>query len=603
MMMRYSMISLFLFLLPLFAAGQDIRLAQQYYHDGEYEKASLLYEQLLQKNPNNEFYFDRYVECLIVLEDFNTAERVIKRQLRQEPNNSRLYVAYGRLFERQYKEEAAEKQYRQAIETLQRDRLAIIKLANAFSSYAKYDLAIEAYERGAQLLRDKQIFAYYLADLYRRKNDVPKMIEYYLNTLDSNPERLDNLKTMLQRSLLLPEDYNELQKQLYTRIQSNENADYYPELLAWVFIQRKDYRNALRQLRALDRRLRENGGRVFQLGQIAANDKDYDAAIEAFDYIVEQKGPSSSYYLDAKRESLQARRNKLTDGFAFTREELQDLQKQYLQFLNEFGRSRVTAPIILELAKLEALYLGNLDQAILLLTQLIEYPNVDRNVQAHAKLDLADYYLIKGEIWEATLLYSQVDKAFKDDALGHEARFRNARLSYFTGDFQWAQAQFDILKASTSKLIANDALDLSIFIMDNLGLDSTATALRMYANADLLVFQNQFDQAFATLEELLRRFPDHSLEDDVLYLKASIYKKKRDYIQAAAMLQTIIDRFPEEIRADNALYELAQLYEQHLGDIPKAMELYETLFIDYSGSTFAVDARKRYRALRGDNVQ
>lgn len=583
------------------ASTQDARLAQQYYRNGEYEKAAVLYEQLFEKNEQNDFYFDRYVESLLALEDFDNAEKVIRKQIRRDPNNVKLYVTYGKLYERQYQDDKAMEQYRKAIDNLPRDRFSVIKLANAFSSLTKYELAIEAYEKGTQLLRDNQVFAYNLADLYRRKGDTEKMIEYYLNSLDANPSRLENLQTVFQR-YLSEEDFLELQKQLYARIQDRPNVDYYPELLAWVFIQRKDYQNALRQVRALDRRLRENGARVYRLAQIAANDKDYDAAIEAYDYIVDRKGAASSFYIDAKREGLRARRNKLVEGYDYTREELLELEKQYEDFLSEFGRSKMTASIILEMADLEAIYLNDLDKAVGLLTELINFPNVDPNLQGYAKLNLADYYLMEGEIWEATLLYSQVDKSFKEDILGHEARYRNAKLSYYNGDFQWAQAQFDVLKASTSKLIANDALDLSVFIMDNLGLDSTANPLHLYSEADLLVFQNRFPEAFQKLDTLLQEFPEHSLEDDVLYLKARIHKKKRDYDKAAEMLQRIIDRHPEEIRADNAIFELAELYETHLQDVEKAKTLYETLFIDYSGSTFAVEARKRYRKLRGDDV-
>ncbi len=196
-----------------------------------------------------------------------------------------------------------------------------------------------------------------------------------------------------------------------------------------------------------------------------------------------------------------------------------------------------------------------------------------------------------------------MDKEFKEGVLGHEARFRNAKLSYFFGDFEWAQSQFDVLKASTSKLIANDALDLSVFIMDNMGLDSTTTALEMYAEADLMVFQNRFAEAFSELDELLTQFPEHSLDDDVLYLKAQIFKKQHEWEKAAVILQDIFDNYKEDIRADNALFELGELYETHLNDVEKAKMLYETLFIDFSGSTFAVEARKRYRRLRGDDIQ
>jgi tetratricopeptide (TPR) repeat protein len=599
--MRTILTSLLL-VLPFLAISQNARLAQQYFLDGEYEKAAILYEQLFEQNEENEYYFDRYFNSLLNLERYQEAEQLVERQIRQFPENMRLYVSLGTLFEAQLKDDKAQEQYMRAIGQLPRNKYAITKLANIFTVEMKYDLAIQTFERGADLLRDDEVFAYNLGELYRRKGESEKMVTQYLNALAANPDRMNTLQTIFQR-YFSQEEFEELQKQLYTRIQEDRDVIYYPVLLTWVFIQEKEYSKALRQVLAMDRRLRENGQRIYQLAEIAANDKDYDTAIRAYDYIVEEKGPSSSFYIDAKREALRNRRLKLVEGYDYSQDELKKLEQQYLDFLDEFGRRKVTAPIILELAELEALYISDNKRAITLLEEMIEYPGLNPWVQAQGKLQLGDYYLIEGEVWEATLLYSQVDKAFKDDQLGHEARYRNARLSYFNRDFQWAQSQFDVLKASTSKLIANDALDLSVFIMDNLGLDSTETAMALYADADLLVFQNQFDEAFAKLDTLVREFPGHDLEDDVLYLKARIYEKKRDYLQTAEMLQRIVDDFSDGIRADNALYKLGQLYENQLNDPEKAKTYYETLFIDFSNSTFAVEARKRYRVLRGDAVQ
>jgi len=510
-------------------------------------------------------------------------------------------VTYGNLFERQYKEEEAKAQYEKAIKKLSADRFMITKLANAFIGLTKYDLAIQTYEKGAKVLKNKNIFAYNLGDLYRRKGDAPKMIDGYLNSLAENPSRLNSLKTTFQR-YLVEEDYDELQTQLYDRIQESPDATYFPELLSWVFIQRKDYKNALRQVKALDSKLAENGGRIFRLAEIAANAKDYDAAIAAYDYIIADKGKTSTYYIEAKRESLTCKRNRLVEGYEYTELDLKDLEKQYEVFLDEFGRNKTTASIIAELANLEAFYLNNLPKATKLLDEMIQFPHLNPNVQARGKISLADFYLMQGERWEATLLYSQVDKKYKDDILGHEARFRNAKLSYYAGDFQWAQTQFDVLKASTSKLIANDALDLSIFIMDNLGLDSVAAPMELYAEADLLVFQNKFDEAFLKLDTIQGSFPAHSLDDDIYYLKSKIYTKQRDYTRAVKMLDAIIADYSDGIRADNALYQLAEIYEKHLIDLEKAKTLYEKIFIDYSGSTFAVEARKRFRKLRGDNI-
>ena len=600
--MRYLFQTMLVFLLPVFAFGQNAKLAQQYYRDGEFEKAAVIYKKLYDAQNRNDYYFDKYIECLIATEAYGTAENALQQELKKNPKNIRMYVLTGNLYERQFREAEAKEQYQKAIKKMPSDQYEVTRLASTFSKLTKYDLAIQTYEKGGELIRDKQVFAFNLAELYRRKGDIPKMIENYISTLGAYPERLNTVERQMQRYLHSEEDYLELQSQLYARLQDKPDAVQFMELLQWNFIQKKDYRNALRQAKALDKRLNENGARVYQLATTAYNGKDYGAAIKAYDYIVEEQGPTSSFYLDAKKQSLRSRRNMLTDGYNYTETELREIEKAYEDFLNEFGRNKTTATITAELADLEAFYLNDLDKAISLLDEMINYPGINTKVQSEGKISLGDFYLMQGEIWEATLLYSQVDKIYPEDHLGHVARFKNAKLSYYNGDFQWAQSQFEVLKASTSKLIANDALDLSVFIMDNLGLDTTDRALRLYAESDLLTFQNRFDESFAKLDSLVQQFPEHSLEDDVLYAKAAIYLKLRDYETAAKLYAGIVENYPDEIRADNSLFALAELNENQLENQEKAMEFYEKIFIDYSNSTFSVEARKRFRRLRGDNI-
>ena len=580
-------------------SAQASRLAMQYFETGEFEKAAALFKDLYEKDQRSTFYFDKYIESLLAMDAFAECEKVVKARLKKEPQNLTLYVTQGKILEAQYKDDEAQKLYQEAIKKMPTDRLAVVKLGNEFVNMQKFELAIKTYERGAKLLKDDIIFSYNLGDLYRRKHDTEKMIHYFLNAMENETSRIDNVKLLLER-YLVAEDWKELQSQLYDRLQRNQENVLYAELLSWVFIQNKDFKNAFRQVKALDRRLRENGSRVYELASMAVNAKEYDVAIDAYEYLVESKDPISVFYLDSKKELLYTKRRKITEAFEHKREDLLALEQEYVAFLDEFGRNKNTARIILDLASLHAFYLNDLGTATQHLEHMIKLPGVNQYLKANGKIELADYYLMQGEQWESTLLYSQVDKEFKDDLLGQKARFKNAKLSYYVGDFQWAQTQFDVLKASTSKLIANDALDLSVFIMDNLGLDTSARPLELYAQSELLVFQNKYDEAEKIWTEIEDDFPEHSLADDILYVKAQMYTRQRKYVQAAEMYQAILDNFGEEIRADNALFALAQLYETNLGDVEKAKALYEELFIDFSNSTLAVEARKRFRILRGD---
>ncbi len=581
--------------------GQESRLAAQYFRSGEYEKASELYEKLYKENRKSDFYFVKYTNCLIELKEFSKVEKIIQSEIKNKPNDIQLYVTLGNVYERSFKTEEADKQYELAIQRIPADPNLINKLGSSFLNIAKYDLAIKTYEKGQKLLKDENAFSRSLADLYRRSGDKKKMIYYHIQSVETYNNNLTYLKTTLERSLA-PEDYKELQAQLYKSIQDESDNISYPELLEWSFIQSKQYSKALRQAKALDRRLEENGTRVYNIGQISFSDKDYDTAIDAYDYITTEKGRNTSYYLSAKRGLLNAKKLKITDDVNHTQEDLLALRMEYESFLNDYGKNSQSAELIHEYADFLAFQLNDLASAKENLELLIDFGGVKKEILAKAKLSLGDIFLMEGDRWESTLLYAQVDKDFKEGRLGEEARYRNALLSYYMGDFEWAQEQFDILKSATTKLISNDAIDKSVFIMDNLGLDTTEVPLMLYANAELLVFQNRYDDAFEKMDTIYMSFPDHGLEDDVYYLKAQIFKKRKEFQYAIEMYEKILEKYNEEIRADNAMFEMAELYEKYLGDLEKAKSLYEQLFLDFSNSTFAVEARKRFRRLRGDEI-
>lgn len=581
-------------------AQQKYRLAVEYYNSGEYEKAAQIYESLYKENPKNKSYFNWYIQCLIDLRSYEKATQIIQNEIKSTPSDVSLFVAYGNLLERQGQHEKAKTEYRKAIDKLDPDPGNITNLASSFTNLAKYDLAIETYLKGEKISNVQNLYVYNLADLYRRQGDVKNMIKYYLITAEKEPSSI-NIQTSLQRFLSVA-DYEELQKQLYQKIQEKATIPHYGELLQWTFTQKKEYDKALRQARALDRQFEENGNRVFNLADVAFKDKDYNTAIEAYQYVVNTHGRNTSYYLDSKRGLLNSKKAKVTESFNYTKEDLLALKAEYNSFLEEMGRNTQTAPLMQEFAEFEALYVNELDTAIMILEEMKEFGGLSPEAIARAKLSLGDYYLMSGDRWEASLLFSQVDKDFKEGQVGENARYRNAKLSYYAGDFEWAQEQFKILKGATSKLISNDAIDMSVFILDNLGMDTTEVTLQMFAQADLLAFQNKYTEALQKLDSIIIIFPEHSLEDDILYTKAQIFRKLRKTDDMITMYQTIIDKFPDDIRADNALFELAEIYETKLKDPEKAKPLYEKIFVDYSGSTFAAEARQRFRILRGDEL-
>lgn len=581
--------------------NQKAELALQYYMGGEFEKAAELYEEIYDKRPTKTF-LTQLTDCYLELEDYRAAEKVIKKHIKLSRNNPQVFmVMLGDVYEKSGDEKDATETYEEAIESLEEQPHTVYTLAQAFIEKQKFGYALKTYEK-AKSLNENQIFNFQKASVYSMMGNTQKMFDEYLSLLEYSPNYLQAIKNNLNRVISEDsEDENNIQLKelLLKRVQDNEPNPVFTDMLVWLFIQEKSFNSAFIQLKAIDKRTNGNQKEIYELARIALTNEDFSTALKCFNYIIEV-GEESPFYLDGEIGVLYVLREKIVNKNDFTIQELTDLEERYYQVLKEFGRTEYTVPLMKDLAHLQAFYLNNLDTATSILEQAIAINAAKPEDIAQAKLELGDVMLLKGETWEAILYYSQVDKAFKEATIGQEAKFRRAKVSYYQGDFEWAQAQLDVLKASTSKLIANDAMKLSLLISDNTALDTTLLAMGIYARADLKEYQNQDSLAITTLDTIIDKYKGHSLVDESHFKKAQIYSKNKNYLAAAKQYQIIIDTYSFDILADDAYFQLAKLYENYLGDKEKAKNLYEQILLKHTDSIYTIEARKRFRALRGD---
>ena len=576
----------------------NLFLARQFLQNGEYEKAAEYYQDLFAQNPTE--YYNEYINVLIQIKDFEKAEKVIKTLYKQ--NNQPVYLLdLADLYSKQEKTSEAEKQFNKVIKELKPNAYDINQIAQKFIQLKQLDFAEKTYIKGKDLLKNKNAFNLDIADLLLMKGDIKGMVNVYLEEAPLQASNLSVIQTGLQKALKDDKAKDELEKELLKRTQSNKNDFVYQDLLVWLYMQFNDFDGAILQAKSLDMLRNEDGANVIKIARTAAAQKDFDAAINGYQYVI-KKGTQFPWYITASLELINVKRDKIVNSPNYTKEQLLSLKNTYNDFIKNFNQDDYNAVYAnIELAQLEALYLHEIDTAIAILLPITESNSIKKDIQAKAKLNLGDYYIIAEEPWESLLLYTQVEKEQKGNPLGEEAKYRHANLAYYYGDFEWSQTQLKIIKANTTELISNDAIDLSVFILDNLNTDDTDFALILFAKADLLRFQNKLSEAEDTLDYILKNYFGTALMDDIFYMKFKIEKEKQQYEKAANYLQQIADNFSTDILADNALFYLGDLYQNYLKEDEKAKSYYEKIILDYKDSTFAVEARKRYRKLRGDS--
>ena len=585
---------IFIFFLTItsFSYSQnDYLLGESYYREGEYDKATQVFKKLYSKSPFNTAYLSRLISCYQETDQFLEAEKLLKSKIKKNPKQGFLYVYLGYNYERQQLKELAEKNYNLALSSLDKSASYGGIIGRVFKDYNLLDNAILAYEK-VMAENENANYSFQIAQIYGEKGDFKKMFESYINLVD----KTENYLSLVQRytSTYITDDAeneaNILFRKTLLRKSASNPKDIWNVLLSWLFTQQKDYGKALIQEKALYQRNSENLDAIFSLGKIAFENKNYDEAKDCFDFI--------NHTSTLSEEKIAANLYIAKIAVATNSDEA---EKLFESLFNEFGKNTQTLKLQVAYADFLTFQQNKPNEAKAILENALQFSK-SKFDKARIKLKLGDILVFTGKYNKALIYFSQIQTQLKNHELAQQARFKVAQTSYFKGDFTWAKAQLKVLKGSTTQLIANDALELFLIITDNEPVDSIPSGLKQYSKAALLAFQNKTQQAIDTLNIINTHFKGQPIEDEALFKQAQLFIKQNQFEAAIVNFEKVISLNPEGILIDDAFYELAELYKNHLKNPEKASEYYQKIIFDYSSSIYLVDARKKYRKIRGDTI-
>ena len=593
-MLRAFFICLFLISFLKLSAQEDL-LARNYMQQGAYEKAAILYEGLVEKTPGNTNLVTSLVEAYQQLEQYDKAQEVLLKTLALSKSLGFLKVDLGYNYQLQGQDTEAQQLYTEILDQVRENPPLANMVGRNFKNYSLLDQAATAYTIAKEAGLNSIYLNVELARIYGEQGKIEQMFDAYINLILEN----DRYQSLAQRSFndFITEDTeNEanqiFRKLLLKRLQEDPNL-LYNRLLSWLFIQQQEYNKAFIQEKAIARRNNNLNG-VFTLAAVAVENEAYDLASTIYEYLVAQ-APSDEMRLFAHQELLDLRILK-NDS-----EDFQAIQTEFKSLLNQFGKTTETLELQTKYAHFLAFNQDKKEEASAFLKETLDL-KLNRFQEARVKMELADILVLEERFNAALIYYSQIQKNLKDNVLAQEARFKVAKTSYYKGDFEWAKTQLKVLKSSAEQLIANDAQDLYLLITDNTVDDSTQTALKTFARADLLLFQNKQDEALEVYNTLLAEHKDKAIEDETLLEQAKLFELKGLFDLAAQNYRLILEKHGDDILADDAHYRLGNLYADQLQQPEKAKEQYESIIFNFADSIFYVDAQQKYRKLRGDAI-
>ena len=589
--------------MPTKPSSSDLQIAGQYFQQEEYLKALDFLKDLLENSRNIQAY-EMAQTSYLALEDYDNAIDLAKDWRKRIPGQrNRFDVDELAIYLLEKEERKAERKFDDILEIIAKQPNQAYFYGKALQDKGYPKMALEVYKEALRN-NSRLNFDYQMAQLYGELGDIKKMYDSYIAMVERTPGYLPTIKMFLSQGISAEnkEDENTLylKEQLIKKIQSN-GAPQLNELLIHVFTQEKNFRGAFLQLKALDRRNAIAPGQLNSLAKIAFNAEEYDLSASIYKYVM-NKGEADGYFQGAVLGYLSARRAEQNEKTEAELEAWQDLAKEYEKYRLAFYGDPYQGEIILGLADIYAYRLGQQDTAAQMLVGMFNKAYLGPEDIARGQIAYADLLLYQGKRWDAIIYYRKAEKLLERSPIGQIAKFKRAKAAYYVGDFQWSQGIFKILKESTSKLIANDAMQYSLLITDNMALDSTTEALETYAKADLLHYRNKLDSALYFLALFEVAFPGHPILDEALLMQGDIYFQQKKFTEAQKAWESIVKDHADEILADDALYRLANLHINQYADKEQAMQYFEKIFIDYSDSFFAAEARNRYRDLRGDQL-
>ncbi len=575
------------------ALAQNEALAQEYFEKGEYEKAESLYKSLSEKQPFQTTYFQNLILCQQALRKFDEAQNTIEKQYIKFPNQYFLEVELGYNFELQHQDDKSKMQYDKALNHIIQKPAEGYQIAKSFQDHQKLDYALQSYQVMMAAFPTSNYYGQ-IAIIYGEKGEIENMFNTYLDMLSVQNTDAQNIQRFMGK-FLSDDDQdanNILLRKILVKRSVLDPKDVWYKMLSWLYLQQKDYSKALIQEKAIHLRNPSQPAGIIDLGKIAFEDQDYTTSQEAFTYILSQNTELdnlvlSHYYL------LECKKKLITD--------LNSIDLSYQDFFSLMGKGSNTTMVQTSYAQFLTFYKNQPEAAIDVLQTSLKN-NLNPFQKSEIKIMMADIMVFIGQYNQALVAYTQVQNDLKNHTLAQTARYKVAQTSYFEGDFEWANAQLKVLKKGTTKLIANDAIDLSLLISDNIAQDSIRTALKSYAKADLLAFQNKTQSAIDTLQGVLLHHKGHPIEDEALFKQAELFEKTGKFDLAEKNYLAILQLDPDDILIDDALYQLAVLYDEKLLNELKAKTYYEKIVLEQPSSIYLVPARKRYRELRGDEI-
>ncbi|MGC8897325.1 MAG: tetratricopeptide repeat protein [Bacteroidota bacterium] len=621
LMKNISVVAIFGFLsvcFPLYAFSQipsssealKFRLAKSFEQSGDYENALRLYAELYKLRPESIVYFDGLEKMYVQLKRYDDAIALLSDRLKLSPADVNLIATLGDVYYKAGREKDALREWDRAISVDPKSTNIYRTVAAHLMENRLFDKAADVYLRARREIGDKTLFASDLGYLYMLLLRFGDATREYISLLLRDPNQLGYIESRiagytdradgLQAAISVAKE--EIQRH-------HENILPLQYLLAWLYLEGKQYTDAFDVYRTIDQMTSRDGTGIFSFAERAFHEKAFEPARRAYKLLLEEYPKSSMrpQALLGYARTLEALSSveDTTESATGTRWGVQESNanamealRYYQKLVTDYPSTEYAAQGLYQIASILFRHSFDLNRSVAAISEL-EQTMPWSHVIPRAKLLHAEVLTVQANTAAARGKFSEVLSSKEASPYEHDqAAFGLAQLAYFEGQFDEARKQLQPLAENLTSDFSNDALKLLSFIEENQG--ANPEPLRLYAKAQLLERERRLSEAVEALKELLRQFESSTLTDEAVLGLARLYAQMGEFQNAVATYDSVLQKFPDSIYRDEAAYQRAQILDLKLHDRAGALKAYEAFLAQFPDSLHVSEVRKRIRELRGD---
>lgn len=604
------------------AAAQEIdvvtklRLAQSFEQAGEWERAVALYESLLEANPQNFVILEGLRRGYTELKQYDKAKELVRGQLLAKSNDENLLSILGGLYDLAGEPQVADSIWHVVLRKDPKNANLYRMIASQLIEHRQYDKAIAMYLEGRDGAKNQTLFMEELASLYGALHQFESATHEYIKILRSNPQQATYIQSRL--SAFTGRDEGRLAALGVFKAEVTRFPDEVPlhSVLAWLYMEGKQFDAALDHYRIIDRLTKANGFELFQFAQRAAQEHVHFTAAKAFREVIEGKpaqniiGYARFGYaraieeLSGENDTLARLTTpmpapaRLESTVSETQPTFQWALALYESLINDQPNTETAMQALYRIGTIRFLRFFDLNGAAAAFDKIRSMP-FSSNLVYEATLSLAEVQTAKNDLVKSRDEYSRLAKT-SPDPYRDQILFRLAELDYFEARFDSASALLQRISTNASNDLANDALQLLYFIQENNG--AGQPALKEFAAADLLVRQRKYSEALARFQSVTLHYPATTLVDDAIMRSAEMGLILNRVDEALGLFRRVINDMPSSVLRDKAQMRIGEVYENTLKNKQKAIEAYEEVLANHPASLYVEEARRRIRLLRGDSI-